>query len=136
MAPAYDKLSSQVIAAAIEVHKRLGPGFLENIYDQALRFELEDRGIPYESQKRIKILYGDREAGEHVLDLLVADRLVVELKAIKQLEDVHYAQVRSYLRALGLQVGLLFNFNSQPLDIRRVVPRFENRTGPLIVPHQ
>ena len=134
MVHTFDKLSSQVIAAAIEVHKRLGPGFLESIYEQALRFELTDRGIPFQSQKGIEVLYGDRQVGNHVLDLLVAGRLVVELKAVKQLEDIHFAQVKSYLQATGAKVGLLMNFNSRTLDVRRVVLRFEDRPGPLSVP--
>ena len=136
MVKAFDKLSSQVIAAAIEVHKRLGPGFLESIYEEALWLELFDRGIPFESQKRITVFYGDRPVGDHVLDLLVAGRLVVELKAVKQLEDIFYAQVRSYLRATGVEVGLLLNFSSRTLDIKRIVSNFEDRAGPLSVPEE
>ena len=126
----FDELSSRVIAAAIEVHKRLGPGFLESVYEQALRLELSDRGIPFEPQKEIEVLYGGRQVGTHILDLLVANTLVVELKAVKSLEDIHYAQVKSYLRASGTNLGLLMNFNSTTLDVKRVVLRFENRSAP------
>lgn len=133
MAPVFDALSSKVIAAAIEVHKHLGPGFLEGVYEQALRLELSDQDIAFESQKEISIFYGDRLVGKHVLDLLVEGRLVVELKAVKSLEDVHFAQVKSYLRATGTEVGLLLNFNSRQLVIKRVVLRFEERAGLLAV---
>jgi GxxExxY protein len=134
MVQTFDNLSSQVIAAAIEVHKRLGPGFLETIYERALCLELADRGIPFEAQKSIPVLYGERLVGDHVLDLLVDRRLVVELKAVRALEDIHFVQVKSYLHATGLKVGLLMNFNSQTLDVRRIVLRFEDRPGPLSVP--
>ena len=134
MAPVFDSLSSKVIAAAIKVHKQLGPGFLEGVYEQALRFELSDCGIPHESQKEIKVRYGDRIVGKHMLDLLVAEKLVVELKAVKGLEDIHYAQVKSYLKASGAEVGLLMNFNCGLLEVKRVVLNFEDRTSSLAVP--
>ena len=134
MGRSFDNLSGNVIAAAIEVHKRLGPGFLESIYERALCLELSDRGIPFEAQKSIHILYGERLVGDHMLDLLVDCKLVVELKAVKALEDIHFAQVKSYLHATGLKVGLLMNFNSRILDTRRVVLRFEDRSGPLSAP--
>ncbi len=110
-----------MIAAAIEVRRRLGPGFAESIYEQALRIELSKRGIPFESQKPIQVRYDDQVVGNHVLDLLVAGELVVELKAVSGLEDVHCAQVRSYLRATGAKVGLLMNFNAAKLVVKRIV---------------
>ena len=131
MGSAFDELSGQVIAAAIEVHRQLGPGFLEGVYEQALRIELADRGIPFESQKSIKVCYGGRVVGIHVIDLLVADSLVVELKAVKDLEDIYYAQVKSYLRAMDLKVGLLMNFNSATLNVKRIVAQYEDRTANL-----
>ena len=127
MGLAFDELSGRVIAAAIAVHKGLGPGFMESVYEQAFKLELSDRGIPFESQKVVEVCYGGRLVGAHVLDLLVAGSLVVELKAVKGLEDIHYAQVKSYLRASGTNLGLLLNFNSATLDVKRVVLRFENR---------
>ena len=123
----FDELSGKVIEAAIEVHRRLGPGFLESVYEQALRLELAKRDIPFEAQKQIKILYGGKVVGTHLLDLLVAGELVVELKAVEGFEDIHYAQVKSYLRASGAKVGLLMNFNSTQLVVKRVVLGFRDQ---------
>ncbi|MCX6346138.1 MAG: GxxExxY protein [Armatimonadetes bacterium] len=117
----FEELSGKVIAAAIAVHRSLGPGFMESIYEESLRFELADRGIPVESQKQIKVLYRDKMVGLHVLDLLVDGALIIELKAVKSFDDVHFAQLRSYLKATGVKVGLLMNFNNTRLSVRRVV---------------
>ncbi len=125
----FDDLSNAVIAAAIEVHRKLGPGFVENVYEQALRAELKHRGIPFESQKEVLISYKGNTVGRHVLDLVVAGWLVVELKAVASLEQIHVVQVKSYLRAIGSNAGLLLNFGDVILDIKRVVVRFERRVG-------
>jgi GxxExxY protein len=117
----FDDLSNSVIGAAVHVHKQLGPGFMETVYEEALRIEMRRRGIAFESQKQIPVLYDGQVVGNHVLDLLVEGLLVVELKAVKALEDVHFAQLRSYLRATGAKVGLLLNFNSPTLVVKRVV---------------
>ncbi len=103
------------------MHKRLGPGFLESVYENALCIELAKRRILFETQKQITVFYDGRIVGNHVLDIMVGDALVLELKAVKALEDVHYAQVRSYLRATGAKVGLLLNFSSATLTIKRIV---------------
>src|SRR5262245_49290340 len=108
----HKELSSRVIAAAIEVHQTLGPGFLESIYEAALCIELEIRGIRFERQKLVALKYRDRSVGEHRLDLLVEGVLVVELKAIKALEDIFFAITRSYMKAVGVDDGLLLNFAS------------------------
>jgi GxxExxY protein len=113
-------LTDRIIAAAITVHKALGPGFLESIYEQALCIELEHLGIPYERQKRVIPTYRDRPIGEHRLDLLVDGKAVVELKAISGLEPVHFSIVRSYMKAIGVETGLLLNFAAMPLTIKRV----------------
>lgn len=117
----FEVLSGRIIEAAIAVHRELGPGFLESIYDSAVRTALRHRGIIYESQKEVTIVFEGEEAGVHRLDLLVEHEIVVELKAVKSLEDVHFAQVRSYLKATGLHVGLLVNFNATTLIIKRIV---------------
>lgn len=117
----FDDLSGRVIEAAIAVHRELGPGFLESIYEAALCTAFRHRGIVYECQKEVPIFFEAEELGVHRLDLVVEGKLVVELKAIKALEDVHFAQLRSYLKATGLQVGLLLNFNSPTLVVKRVV---------------
>ena len=123
MAIEFDELSHQVIGAAIAVHKALGPGFLESIYEEAFCMELAARQIPFERQKAVSILYNGRVIGEHRLDVFVAGCLVVELKAVKKLEDIHLATVLSYLKATDCSLGLLLNFAAPTLDIRRVVRR-------------
>ena len=116
-----EELTGRIIAAAIEVHRQLGPGFLESIYEQALKIELTRRGITFEAQRPVEVAYAGEVVGNHVLDLIIKDKVVVELKAVKELDDVHYAQLRSYLRATGAKVGLLMNFNSPMLVVKRVV---------------
>jgi GxxExxY protein len=117
----FEPLSSQVIEAAIAVHRELGPGFLESVYHKAMRVALDHRGIPYENQKEVHITFEGVGVGVHFLDMLTGGEIVVELKAIKALEDVHFAQVRSYLKATGHRVGLLLNFNAPTLVVKRVV---------------
>ena len=121
MGLAFDELSGQVKAAAIEVYKKLGPGFVESVYENALKLELAKRGIPFASQKPIDVLYDGAVVGTHVMDVLVDEGLIVELKAVKALDPVHYSQVRSYLRASGASIGLLMNFNSTVLVVKRIV---------------
>jgi len=115
------ELTAGIINAAIAVHRALGPGFLESIYEEALCVELTGRNIPFERQKSIRLTYQDRPIGEHRLDLLVAERVVVELKAIKALEAIHFAVVRSYMKAVHVDSGLLLNFAAMPLTVKRVV---------------
>jgi GxxExxY protein len=110
-----------VIGAAVEVHKELGPGFLENIYEEALKVQLSRNGFHFESQKEIKIEYHGIPVGLHRLDLLIQNEVIVELKAVKELADIHFAQLRSYLKATGMKVGLLLNFSKPTLEVRRVV---------------
>lgn len=115
------ELTDQVIGACIAVHKAKGPGFLEVIYENSLKIEFRKRGIQAEFQKEVDIFYDEELVGTHKLDILVNEELVVELKAVKSLEDIHFAQVRSYLRATGLKHGLLINFASLTLTPKRVI---------------
>jgi len=117
----FDELSKKIIGAAIEVHRELGPGFLESIYEEALKVELSEHGLSVEFQKEVTIEYLGVVVGVHRLDLLVEGQIIVEMKAAKELTDVHLAQLRSYLKATGLRVGLLLNFAKPKLEIRRVV---------------
>jgi GxxExxY protein len=116
-----EDLTERIIGAAIEVHRRLGPGFLESIYEKALFIELIKRGVAVGSQVEISIRYDGAEVGLHRLDLVGEDAVVVELKAIENLEDIHFAIVRSYLRAAGKKHGLLLNFAKPTLEIKRVI---------------
>ena len=126
----HGELTRVIIGAAIAVHTRLGPGFIESIYGNALCVELRRRSITYQREYTIPILYDGVKVGRHRLDLLVARKIVVELKAIKQLEDVHCAVVRSYLRAASLEHGLLLNFAAKTLQVRRVIAyRHESLPG-------
>jgi GxxExxY protein len=117
----FEPLSAKILEAALAVHKALGPGFLESVYDNALRVALEHRAIPFASQMQVRISFEGVEVGVHVLDLVVDDQIVLELKAVKALEEIHFAQLRSYLKATGLRVGLLLNFNAPTLVVKRVV---------------
>jgi len=114
------ELTDKIIAAAIAVHRELGPGFLESIYEEALCVELQAMGIAFERQKAVPIFYRGQKVGEHRLDLLVDNAVVVELKAVKALEDIFFSTQRSYMKACGMESGLLFNFAAMPLTVKRV----------------
>ena len=117
----HEKLTGQIIGAAIEVHKELGPGFLESVYEAALAVELRRCEIPFARQLAVPILYQGVEVGLHRLDLFVANEIVVELKAIRQIVNEHFAVVRSYLRAVRREHGLLLNFAKPTLTVKRVM---------------
>jgi GxxExxY protein len=117
----FEELSRKIIGAAIDVHSELGPGFLESIYEEALKVEFREHGFHFDAQKEIKIEYLGAVVGIHRIDLLVENEIIIELKAVKELMDIHFAQLRSYLKATGLKVGLLFNFAKPTLEIKRVV---------------
>ena len=122
--PAHVELvAKQVIGAAIEVHRALGPGFLERIYQEALCLELHARGLPFEREKAIAVHYRGIAIPGQRLDLIVDTCVIVELKASSKLDVVHDAKVISYLRTTGLRLGLLLNFNCRAMKdgIRRIV---------------
>jgi GxxExxY protein len=118
-----ERTAHAVIGAAIEVHRILGPGFLEKIYERALVHELLLRGISVAAQKDILVPYKDIQIPGQQLDILVCDRIILELKAVSELASIHQAQLVSYLKATGLRLGLLINFNVPVLKdgIKRVV---------------
>src|SRR6516162_3589622 len=113
------KLTEEIIACAIRVHRTLGPGFLESVYEEALAVEFALSGIQFIRQHPVPLFYRDHQVGEHRLDFLLESKIVVELKAISQLEDIHFAIGRSYLKAANLEDGLLSNFATSPLTIKR-----------------
>lgn len=117
----FEDLSAQVIGSALAVHKGLGPGFLESTYHAAMRVSLAHRALPFESQLPFDISFESVMVGRARVDLIVGGEIVVELKAVERLRDVHFAQLKSYLRATRLRVGLLFNFNAPTLTIKRMV---------------
>ena len=118
-----DFVTDAVIGAAIEVHRELGPGFVESVYERALCAELRRRGIAHQTQVVLAVRYREEIVGELRLDLLVAGHVIVEIKAVEALTPLMTAQVLSYLKATGVRVGLLINFNVPVLKqgIRRLV---------------
>ena len=116
-------LTGLVIGAAIEVHRILGAGFLESVYESALAVELRSRGISFERQKSISVRYKGNLVGENILDFLIENTLVVELKAVANLTPLHEAQVLSYLKATNCNLALLINFNVPRLTngIKRII---------------
>jgi GxxExxY protein len=120
----FDNLSSQVIGCALEVHKTLGPGLLESSYEQALIYELTQAGIPVQKQLELPILYkGLPLEGNYRIDLLVGKQIIVELKSVDKLLDIHAAQLLTYMKLANKRIGLLINFNHSYLKegIRRFV---------------
>lgn len=119
-----DELTSRIIAAAIEVHRELGPGLLESIYEQCLIQELKDGGLRVESQLLVPVSYKGRPLGANMrLDILVEGRVIVEVKTVEQFNEAHIAQLLTYLKLTDRKVGLLINFNEALLKhgVRRVV---------------
>lgn len=117
----HSEITNKIIRCAIEVHKILGPGFLETIYEKALVHELRHEGLKVEEQVSVPIVYKETTIGEHRLDLLVADEVIVENKAVEEFNDIHMAQVLSYLKATGKRIGLLINFAKTKIDVKRII---------------
>ena len=105
----------------MEVHKALGNGFQEVIYQRALEYEMKMRGLNFERERAMPVFYKDKKVGTRRVDFLVEDKVSVELKAVTQLEDVHLAQAINYLEAYNLEIGLLINFGAKSLEYRRVI---------------
>lgn len=116
-------LTQKIIGCAINVHRELGPGYLESIYENALGHEFAKQGLNFEAQRVVKVFYDGVEVGLHRIDLLVEGKVVLELKSVDALTQKHVAQMISTLKAVGAKVGLLMNFNESRLvdGIRRVV---------------
>jgi len=117
----HSELTRAVIGAAMEVHSNLGPGFLESVYEAAMAIEFNLRNVPYERQKAILVMYKGEKAKDFLCDFLVDGKVLVELKALKTITGVEEAQVLNYLKATGLEVGLLINFGEQSLKYKRLV---------------
>ena len=118
-----EKYISDAIDAAMLVHRNLGPGFIERAYQNAMCLELSASGIPFETEKMFVVKYHERPIATHRVDLIVGGQVILELKAVAALEEIHGAQVMSYLRATGLRAGLLMNFGGVTLKagLRRIV---------------
>ena len=116
----YEELTQQVIAACFDVINELGTGFLESVYEKALLVVLRQRGISATAQVPLKVWFRGETVGEFFADILVENKLIIELKAVKTLLPEHQAQVINYLKATGIDVGLLVNFGSPKLEVKRL----------------
>ena len=109
----HQELTAQIIKCAYAVHWNLGFGFLENVYHNALMIELAKAGLRAEKEKGIQIHYNGQVIGDYIADMVVEDKIILELKSIKEIDPVHEAQLVNYLKATGIEVGLLINFGEQ-----------------------
>jgi len=107
--------------AVFEVNRVLGPGFLEKVYENALLVELKKRGLKAESQVPINVTYKGSSVGEYIADLLIEDKIIIELKTVENLDKMHEAQLLNYLKATGKSVGLLVNFKNPKAEIKRMI---------------
>ena len=131
----YSDLTSKIIGCAMTVHRALGNGFQEVIYQRALEIELADNGITFTREHEMPVYYKNQQIGTRRVDFLVEDVVSVELKAIIKLEDVHFAQAINYLEAYDLEVGLLINFGGKSLDFKRLLNgkfKQKNQGNPII----
>jgi len=117
----YKDLTEKIIGAAMEVHKTLRSGFLESVYEEAMAIELDLQKISFERQNPIDVLYKGKIAKQFFCDFVADGKVLVELKAIKKLTEIEYAQVLNYLKATGLQLALLINFGEPSLEFRRII---------------
>ncbi len=118
----YIEESYNIIGAIFEVHKELGPGLLEKVYQEALEKEFTLQGIPFEREKRFSIMYkGEALGHQYIADFVCYDKIIVELKAVDELLPIHKAQVINYLAITGYKLGLLVNFNTQKIKPERIV---------------
>ncbi len=116
----YEDITKRIIGCAMKVHSTLGNGFQEVIYQRALAIEMGYEGLQFEREKEMDIFYRDRNIGTRRVDFFVEGKIMVELKAIIKLEDVHLAQAMNYLEAYNMEIGLLINFGSKSLQFKRV----------------
>lgn len=116
----YEELTSKIIGAALDVHNELGFGFLESVYGNALYIELQNRGLKCDCQRRIEVYYKGKKVGNYVADMIVEDKVIVELKAVSEIRKEHQQQLLNYLVATNLELGLLLNFGHS-LEKRRVI---------------
>jgi GxxExxY protein len=114
-------ITGDVIGAAMKVHNRLGPGFLESVYEEALAVELKLKRIAFERQKQLPVVYRGNVIKEFVCDFFVGGQVIVELKAIKALGEIEKVQLTSYLKASGIETGLLLNFGGRSLEFKRMI---------------
>jgi len=128
----YEEITSGILKAAFKVHRILGFGFLEKVYQNAMVIELEKNGLSVDTEKPIKVYYDSKVVGEYVADLLVENKVIIELKATEELNKKYEVQLVNYLTATGLEVGLLLNFSKQSLQYKRKVRTLEKNPVNLV----
>jgi GxxExxY protein len=123
----HSELTSKIIKCAMNVHSTFGNGFQEVVYQRCLAIEFQDSKISFVREKEMELFYKSKNVGTRRVDFLVENKIMVELKAVTKLEDVHLAQTINYLEAYGLDIGLLINFGSRSLEFKRVMNKKLNR---------
>ena len=117
----HSQLTGSIIQCAYKVHNTLGFGFLESVYQNALFIEIRKSGLKAEKEKPVKVLYGDQVIGDYMADIMVEDKVILELKSVKDIHPAHEAQLVNYLKATGIEVGLLINFGEHVEVKRRIL---------------
>jgi GxxExxY protein len=117
----HKELTEKILSAAFKVHNTLGPGYLESIYQNAMVIELRSFGLKCDTEKLVEIFYNNVKVGEHRLDLVIDDKVIVELKAVSEFHPVHKAQIISYLKATRLKIALLLNFGTEKVEYKRFI---------------
>lgn len=115
------ELTGKIIGIAIETHKKLGPGYNEKIYQRVLARELDQNKIPHKSQPKICIIIEDFNAGYQILDFIIDNKVILELKSSKEINNEHIKQMISYLKATNIKIGLILNFGKSKLEIKRII---------------
>ena len=115
------ELSYEIIGIAMKIYNDLGYGFLEKVYENALKNEIEELGLKVKQQYPIKVIYNDKIIGDYIADLLIEDKIIIELKTIEKLSKVHEAQILNYLKATKIRVRLLINFSLNKLEFKKLV---------------
>ncbi|WP_319371113.1 GxxExxY protein [uncultured Ilyobacter sp.] len=117
----YKELSYKIIGLAMEVHRELGSGFLEKVYENALMVLFEENNIKAKQQENIKVKFRNKVIGDYIADIIVNDLIILELKCCKKIDTVHKAQLANYLKATNKKVGIILNFGKNSLEVERVV---------------
>ena len=117
----YKELSYEIIGLAMEVHRELGTGFLEKVYENALMILFEEKNLKSRQQEPIKINFRNKIIGDYIADIIVEDKIILELKCTSKIIEIHKAQIANYLKATGKKVGIIINFGNKSLEIERVV---------------
>ena len=120
----YSELTERIIKCAYRVYNKIGFGFLESVYENSMKIEMSKENIPYESQKEINVFYDDEVVGHFIADLIVDDKIIIELKSVRQLSKQHEVQLVNYLSATYKEIGLLINFGEHKVEVKRKYKEF------------